>query len=209
MHEQAILKGMDRRRFLTRLAPACALTCLGTKLAFTSRVLSGQEATQSSTHKFDKPYDRPFTVRQLTELQYRNYIHLAKALEKSLGKEESTRLLEESTKEMAANIGKAFAQRQGNNEFANFIGTFKNPAFTGNLVLEIIEDTDRAFEIKVTECLIAETFKRANVLEMGNAAVCIGDFAMAEGFNPKIKLIRDKTLTLGFPYCNHRYVWQG
>jgi hypothetical protein len=206
MNEPAILKGMDRRRFLTRLAPACALTCFGAKLAFASRVLSGQEATQSSTHKFDKPYDRPFTVRQLTELQYRNYIQLAKALEKSLGKEESTRLLEEVTKEMASNIGKAFAQRQGSNSFATFVGTFKNPAFAGNLVLEIIEDTDRAFEIKVTECLIAETFKRAGVLEMGNAAVCIGDFAMAEAFNPGMKLIRDKTLTLGFPYCNHRYV---
>jgi len=39
--------------------------------------------------------------------------------------------------------------------------------------------------------------------------VCHGDYAWAEGFNPDIKLVRDKTLMQGDSICNHRYVWQG
>jgi len=209
MIEPTISKDMPRRRFLTEIAPACALTCLGAKFALASKILSAQEIDKSSIHKFDKPFDRPLTRRQVTELQFRIYISLAKTLETRLGKAEATRILEESTKENMFNAGKAFAQRQGNNSFASFVGLFKNPMNMNNLVMEIIEDTENAFEIKITECLVAEVFKKANALEMGNAAVCIGDFATAEGYNPKIKLIRDKTLTLGFPYCNHRYVWQG
>jgi hypothetical protein len=30
-----------------------------------------------------------------------------------------------------------------------------------------------------------------------------------KGFNPKIKLVRDKTLMQGHEYCNHRYIWTG
>ncbi len=47
-----------------------------------------------------------------------------------------------------------------------------------------------------------DTFLRAKAGETGNAAVCIGDYTFAEGFNPKIKMIRHKTLTLGHAYCN-------
>ena len=209
MLEPTILKGMDRRRFLTGLAPACALTCLSAKMAFASKLLSDQEAAKPSSHKFDQLFDQQFTRRQMYEYVYRHYINLAKFLEKKLGKAESTKILEECTKEVFLEGGKVFAQRLGNNSFASFVSVFKGSSIMNNLSMEIIEDTDRAFEIKVTECLIAEIFKKANVLEMGNAAVCIGDFTTAEGFNPKIKLIRDKTLTLGFPYCNHRYVWLG
>jgi hypothetical protein len=77
------------------------------------------------------------------------------------------------------------------------------------LTMEIIEDTDTVFEVKVTECLVGDTFLRAEAGEIGNAAVCIGDYTFAEGFNPKIKMIRDKTLTLGHDHCNHRYIWTG
>lgn len=59
----------------------------------------------------------------------------------------------------------------------------------------ILEDTDKVFKIKVTECLVANTFLRAKAGDIGYARVCWGDYAWAEGFNPKIKLIRDKTLS--------------
>jgi hypothetical protein len=63
--------------------------------------------------------------------------------------------------------------------------------------MEIVEDTDKAFELKVTECIWAATFLQAKAGEIGYAAVCYGDYAWAEGFKSKIKLIRDKTLMQG------------
>ena len=57
--------------------------------------------------------------------------------------------------------------------------------------MEIVEDTDTAFELKVGECIWADTFRRA------------------EGFNSKIEMVRDLTLMQGHSICNHCYLWKG
>jgi hypothetical protein len=75
--------------------------------------------------------------------------------------------------------------------------------------MEIVEDTEKAFELKITECIWADTFLKAKAGHIGYAWVCWGDYAWAEGFNPKIKMVRDKTLMQGHDRCNHRYIWTG
>ena len=75
--------------------------------------------------------------------------------------------------------------------------------------MEIVENMDTAYELKVTECIWASTFLAAKAGDIGYASVCIGDYTWAEGFNPKIKLVRDKTLMQGHDICNHRYIWTG
>ena len=69
--------------------------------------------------------------------------------------------------------------------------------------------TEKAFELKVTECIWASTFLEANMGEFGYAWICWGDYAWAKSFNPKIKLVRDKTLMQGNDYCNHKYIFEG
>ncbi|MBE0675753.1 MAG: L-2-amino-thiazoline-4-carboxylic acid hydrolase, partial [Bacteroidales bacterium] len=104
-------------------------------------------------------------------------------------------------------IGQGAAQRNGENSFSSYANLFKGPAFEETLTMDIIEDTEEAFEIKVTECLAYEICKAEKCDgELGNACICHGDYAMAEGYNPKIKLIRDKTLMQGHGFCNHRYI---
>ncbi len=71
------------------------------------------------------------------------------------------------------------------------------------------DNPSEAFELKVTKCISAVVFREALVPHIGFAAVCWGDYAWAEGFNPKIKLVRDRTLMEGDIYCNHRYIWTG
>lgn len=64
----------------------------------------------------------------------------------------------------------------------------------------------KAVELKVSECLWAKTFRGAEAGDLGNALVCDSDYAAAEGFNPKMRMIRSKTLMQGHDCCNHRYV---
>jgi hypothetical protein len=202
-------KGMTRRGFLSGLAPFCALTCLGMDKARAWNFSKDDQAQKSSGHKFDKPYSRPLTFRQVSDMRYRNFISLAKDLEKEMGKEALIEFLKKRTLAQLLDEGKAYAKRSSDTSFRTFSNIFKNPWMEATLVMEIIEDTDTVFEVKVTECLVGDTFLRAKAGEIGNAAICMGDYTFAEGFNPKIKMIRDKTLTLGQAYCNHRYVWQG
>jgi hypothetical protein len=61
----------------------------------------------------------------------------------------------------------------------------------------------------MTECIWAKTFLDANAGDIGYAQICIGDYTWAESFNPKITMVRDKTLMQGHDICNHRYLWKG
>ncbi len=64
----------------------------------------------------------------------------------------------------------------------------------------------QAFEVKVTECLWATTYRILNAGDLGYILSCCADFAKAERFNPKMRMIRTKTLMQGEPFCNNRYV---
>ena len=75
--------------------------------------------------------------------------------------------------------------------------------------MEVVEDTDAAFEIKVTECLWAQTFRKADAADLGAACICHPDYAAIEAFNPDYEMVRDKTLMEGHDCCNHRYRRKG
>lgn len=83
-----------------------------------------------------------------------------------------------------------------------------NSNLSKTIVREIIEDSDTAFEIQITECLTEIVFKEADALDIGYACVCHADFGLPLGINPNLKLIRTKTLMQGHDCCNHQYVWE-
>jgi hypothetical protein len=62
--------------------------------------------------------------------------------------------------------------------------------------------------MKVTECLWAKTFREADAADIGYRCICRADYVTAKAFNPKLELVRDKTLMQGHACCNHRYVMQ-
>jgi hypothetical protein len=198
----------DRRAFLTKIVPACALTCVGVK-SVPALVHRGKHAyLQEEVHKFDQEFDRKLTYRQMLGARYRDLIDLARALEKEMGKDKMIEFLKKTTTERLLNFGKQQAERMQDNTFDAYVNQFRS-GYDKTLTMEIVEDTEKAFELNVTECIWADTFLRADAGDIGYAWVCWGDYAWAEGFNPKIKLIRDKTLMEGKTCCNHRYVWLG
>jgi hypothetical protein len=62
-------------------------------------------------------------------------------------------------------------------------------------------------EIAVTECVLVGPVLENDMGKIGNAWLRHEDYGHAQGYNPRIELIRDKTLMLGHSCCNHRYVW--
>ncbi|NIM89771.1 MAG: hypothetical protein GTO17_02360 [Candidatus Aminicenantes bacterium] len=199
---------LDRRQFL-KIIPACSLVCLGSGGAWALAQEEKTPSAQEAKHKFDNEMDRKLTYRQLINMQYREFIQLAKALEKEMGKEKFIEFLKKHTYENLIKIGQQYAKRSPENSFKTYTNTFRPPRYKNTLTMEIVEDTEKAFELKVTECIWASVFHKAEAGDIGFAYICYGDYAHAEGFNPKIKMIRDKTLMQGHKYCNHRYIWEG
>jgi len=201
----------SRRHFLATVVPACAATCLGFKMALAQdKASAGSEKTAEDVHPFDAELPRKLTYRQLYRNRYRNAIELAKALQEEMGDEKAIEFLKNNTTKNMIAYGKSQAEKTEDHSLHQYTEQFRKVEnYKNTLTMKIVEDTDQAFELKVTECMWASTFRDADAGDIGFAMVCHGDYAWAEGFNPKIKMVRDKTLMEGAAICNHRYVWQG
>jgi hypothetical protein len=206
--EKSNLVKPSRRHFITKIVPACAMTCLGSKHLLGMMHSFPQ---QGGKHKFDQPIDFTLTYRQFQRNVNREKIQLIKTLIKELGEEKAIEIIKTDTRESALALGQRQAQAAKKNDFYTYVNMFRDPEqFKYTLTMEIIEDSEKAFELKVTECLFAEPYIEAGLGgDVGFAALCYMDYFWPKGFNENIKLIRDKTLMQGHKYCNHRYIWTG
>ena len=74
-----------------------------------------------------------------------------------------------------------------------------------HLEFEVVEDSEKRFAVKITNCRYADFFKEQGFPEIGYALHCVLDFGEVEAFCPNITLKRSKTLMQGDEYCNHCY----
>jgi hypothetical protein len=186
------------------------VSCLAANKIFAGSPWIGKPFSEQEEHNFDKEIQGvKITSRRLAAIRNRSFIRFARFLQGEIGEERVIELIKKQTEQRLKEQAKKDLERLGNSDFKSYISIFRDPAMLASLTMEIIEDTDTVFEIRVTDCLSAESFLPYKTGDIGYAAVCWGDYNWASDFNPKIKLIRDKTLMQGHDCCNHRYVWTG
>lgn len=196
----------SRRDLLAKVIPACALTCIAPCHALGASA-PGKKIFQG--HKFDTEMEGKMTYRQLWQRQYYNIVEFCKGLKKELGDEDAIALIKKLSEKASIEMGKTQAQQMGENSLQAFVKQFKDPeVYKYLLTMEIVEDTDEAFELNITECLWAEAFIAQNAGDIGFAWICFGDYGWPQGFNPELRMVRDKTLMQGNSCCNHRYVYK-
>jgi hypothetical protein len=164
----------------------------------------GQEkGISEKKHKFMK--DAGMSYNDIFQMAVgRLYVPTIRAVEAEIGMDRLQQiLLEEMKNRMEAQL-KSLPSR----DFPVFKQFFKNPnPFTANTwTMEIVQDSEEVLAMRFTECLWAKAFKDAKAADIGFKLICLGDYVTAEAFNPKIHLIRDKTLMQGHDCCNHKYV---
>ena len=200
----------SRRDFLTKAVPACAVSCLAANRIFASPPGIGKSLFEQEVHKFDKEIPGlKMTYRSMVAMRIQSFISFARFLQQEIGQERVIELIKKQTEQRLKEQAKRDLERLGKSDFKSYISIFRDPRMLASLTMEIIEDTDKVFEIRVTECLSSESFLPYKAGDIGYAAVCWGDYNWASDFNPKIKLIRDKTLMQGHDCCNHKYIWTG
>ncbi len=193
-----------RRVFLARTA-MCAggMLCLGC-----SRATAGQQppATPAQASKFDA--DSKMTFKQVWQFAYGGDIPMLKALGDQIGREKFLPMLQEAASKAAAEGMKRSAPPPPKNTLAAFTSGMKSNEYFWShaITLKWVEETERAAEVRVTECLWAQTFRAADAADIGYGMICHPDFAAATAFNPKMHMQRTKTLMQGHEYCNHRWV---
>jgi len=195
-----------RRELLARTVPACAMACLGL-----GRV-PGLAAAETGTlwqeaHKFDQKLDRTYSTRELAQVTNRGFIQMIHTLRQEMGDGEVIRLLKVNSDEIGRLQGTAHAQAVPDTSFESFVSAFRQMASGNSLTAEVVEDREKVFELKVTECIWATVFRDAGLTgDIGHAAVCNMDYSWPPAFNPAFKMERTKTLMQGHDCCNHRYM---
>jgi hypothetical protein len=161
-------------------------------------------------HMFDREFSRKLTFREFIDAQNFQFIEFAKTVRDKFGEEKTLEMIKEMSTAFNLERGKKQAEKSPDTSLKTYTRMFANVSdWEGILRMEIVEDSDSAFELNVSECIQAECYIKHDAVDIGYCQVCWGDYAWAEGFNPKIKLVRDKTLMQGHSCCNHRYVWTG
>jgi hypothetical protein len=205
----------SRREFLKGLVPGGALLFSGCGLLSATSGLQNK----SAKHKFLE--DSGLSMREAFRFAFLwTYIPMMEALAARIGREKLVEMLKEATDFYWAQYTKSYAERLQKKDFDAFLSMdtlepaienaehrkhFWSTAYTA----QNIEQTSKSYELKVTECLWAQTFREANAGDIGFASICYGDEVMATAFDKRLKLIRTGTLMQGDDCCPCRWVWEG
>jgi len=165
------------------------------------------ENHSTDPHKFDKPMSRPLTRRERFELEYvSHFIPYLKILEKMIGRDKVIESLQELAYREAKEYAEYIVKRAGKNDLSIFKEIYgpMNPDLLDILTMEVVKSTEDTYDVRVTECLWAEIFRKAGVANYGYAAVC-SDILFTRLVNPQVGLDLEGTIMEGKSCCMHRY----
>ena len=194
----------SRRKFLANTLPACAAICIGCS----SSVFAETAGFIQDKHKFESEMEQIPTYKRWIQQRHNKYISILKHLEGFIGKNELHEMLKKASYNDNVELGKRLSNKI--DSLNTFAVPFRNEkSGVGRTIdREIVQDNDKVFEMKITKCLTEIVFREAGATDLGYACVCYADFGLPLGINPKLKLIRTKTLMEGHDCCNHKYIWE-
>jgi len=188
---------LDRRRMIAGLCAAGTLACLGC-----GRAARAADSGGSPDKGFSAASGMSF--EEVFRFAYaRSFIPTMKTLAERVGME----VIQNTACETAAQVIEEVAASLPDRSLAAWAVSIKapDPIMRHAVAFDIVEDSETAFEVRITECLWASTFRAADAADLGYSWVCHPDFAMARAFNPDLSLRRDRTLMQGASHCNHRW----
>ena len=147
-------------------------------------------------------------VRRETEA--RILIPVARALARAYGEEAVERVIGDTIRQVAVEQGRELAGLLGRNDLAAFREALAFWTQNGALEMVVEEETDTCLRFRVTRCKYAEMYQaltgsHGEAALLGNYFSCGRDFALMEGFNPRVKLERPHTLMAGDSCCDFCY----
>jgi hypothetical protein len=188
---------LDRRRMIAGLCASGTLACLGC-----GRAARAADSGGSPDHGSSAASGMSF--QEVFQFAYaRSFIPTMKTLAERVGME----VIQDAACESAARAVGSAAASSPDRSLSSWARMLKEPdeILRHAIAFDIVEDGGTAFEVRVTECLWATTFCAADAADLGYSWVCHPDFAMAQAFNPDMRLHRDLTLMQGATHCNHRW----
>jgi hypothetical protein len=130
---------------------------------------------------------------------------LIKAYMAEIGDERALQIAREVIVSLARESGEMLRKLAKDNSLEQFAAGIPLWNRDDALRFEILESTPEKFSMDVTRCRYAEMYEELGLADLGFTLSCGRDYAMVEGFNPKINLERTQTIMEGADHCDFRY----
>lgn len=197
----------SRRDFFSNIMSGAALLCLGCKSAFAETM--PLELQKAPTADFSA--DSGMSYKQVFDFAFKSwYVRYMKGLQDEIGKDRFLKMLQDvgwkSYEESIAARFRDLAKRDVESLISNFWEPMsKSQLWSHTIPVEVVEKSPSHGIVRMNDCLVATTFREAEAADIGYAAICHADFAVAHAFNPRIKLTRDQCLMKGDSCCYFEY----
>lgn len=139
------------------------------------------------------------------EIEARMAAPFVDALVREAGEARAFRIVGEIISAMAREAGTQLANTMGGNTLAHYAEGLKFWMRDNALEIQVVEQSDSVLAFNVTRCRYAEMYKELGMPELGIHLSCARDYALMEGFNPGIRLVRTHTILEGAETCDFRY----
>jgi len=150
-------------------------------------------------------FNQSMGVLTRREVEARLLAPLVEALGEEFGEERVLQVIRETIAAIARRQGAELVQAMGGNSLTQFRESLVHWTKGKALEIEVVEEAGNVFAFNVTRCRYAEMYRQLGILRLGPILSCSRDFALIEGFNPRIRLTRTQTLMEGAPLCDFRY----
>jgi len=202
-----------RREFLLNVLPAGALLCFG--CSNLSARTPGQDKPKAAEKKHKFQEDSGMTIEGILKYANETYVPILETLANDIGREKFLDMLRRASVENITQLVSAMAKdfpKRDLAAFADMMTTVFNTFPTNKmLTYEVVQRTDKVWEVKVTECLTAKVFREMKAEDIGISGFCYPwcDNPISQAFNPKIRGSLPKNLMKGDDVCIARFVWEG
>jgi hypothetical protein len=133
-------------------------------------------------------------------------VPVIRAMQAEFGEERVNEVVGKTIRDIAFAQGKE-ARRTGNiDSMAALANRFQNGVLReGSLIVDVVENDERAFGFNVTRCKFMEMYEEMGARDLGFLLSCNRDFAMFEGMAPELAFDRTQTRMQGASHCDFRY----
>jgi len=129
---------------------------------------------------------------------------LIRAFVEEIGEERAIGVVTRVISLLAKESGVQLAKKLGGNTLKHFAKGLATWSAGGVLDIEILELSETKYSFNVNRCGYADMYKKLGMADLGVFLSCGRDFELVKGFNPRMKLIRTKTIMEGNTYCDFR-----
>lgn len=121
------------------------------------------------------------------------------------GNEEALAILRSVNQKEAFERGRKTAEHKQGNTIDLLAGDVATWGESGVWEMEVLEQTPTTYFFNVTRCPYHEKYRELGIEEFGVALSCCRDEPFARGLDPKLELVRTKTIMEGEDFCDFRY----